>query len=378
MRRIRAVVVDDSSAIRRLLAEVLGSDPEIEVVGSAADGQSALSLFEQAAADVVTLDVEMPGLSGIDVLAAVQARRPGQRVIMFSATTRRAAAATLEALALGASDYVTKPSQAGSQEAAREQIKSELLPKIHALCDHLRGAPPRVALEPSAPATPARLAPHLPRASPRKKAQPAAPGRLHVLAIGASTGGPNALDALLSQMPGDFALPIVVVQHMPPVFTAMLAERLAARCPFRVAEASDGADLLPGRVYLAPGDFHLEVLGAPGAARLKLHKGPRESSCRPAVDVLFRSLAATHGAATLAVVLTGMGQDGLLGAQLLHAAGAQLIAQDEQSSVVWGMPARVAEAGLGAQVLPLSAIAPEIVRRSQETALRSLLRAGAP
>ena len=376
MRRIRALVVDDSAPIRRLLCEILGSDPGIEVVGTANDGRATLTLLDRVWADVITLDVEMPGMSGPHLLSVLQQRRPGQRVIVFSSLTRQGAAATLEALSLGASDYLPKPSQTGSRAAAQQQIRAELLPKIHALCEPLTRLPhPQPSLPALAavhllvaarplPARPGAIALQAAPPRPRPARLPADAARPQIVAIGASTGGPNAVEALLAALPLDFQVPIVVAQHMPKIFTALFAERLAARTGRRVAEATDGAKVRQGDVWIAPGDLHLEVAGPPGAAFLRTHDGPRENSCRPAVDVLFRSLAASFGAGTLAVVLTGMGQDGLLGAQALRAAGAHLIAQDEASSVVWGMPGAVAAAGLGAQVLPLSAIAGELALRS--------------
>ena len=376
MRRIRAMVVDDSSAVRRLLVEILGSDPEVEVVGAASNGREALEALDRVWADIIILDVEMPEMSGPAVLAALgrRARRP--KVIVFTSFGRRAAQATLEALALGASDFVAKPSQTGSADASREKIRSELLPRIHALCDPARSeqtpaeAPPAPPIAiavaqaepPAADSAPAAVSPAATFAR-RRSWEAAGRGAPQILAIGASTGGPAALTALLSALPADFPLPIVVAQHLPAAFTALFAERLASHTGLRVCEAKNGAPLEPGAVHIAPGDHHLEVSGLPGSASVRLHQGPRENSCRPAVDVLFRSLAATFGASTLAVVLTGMGQDGLLGARALHAVRASLIAQDEATSVVWGMPGKVANAGLGAQVLPLQAIAQEVLRQ---------------
>ena len=379
MRRIRAMVVDDSAAVRRLLVEILGGDPGVEVVSSASNGREALATLERVWCDIVILDVEMPEMSGPAVLRELQKRPRRPQVLVFTSINQRGAQATLEALSLGASDFVAKPSQAGSPGASVAQIRADLLPRIHALCDPARSRPPpdpsappgrdQVLQQPSSPPAavqelavrePPPDAP--PRTRPQRQPWSLPANAPRILAIGASTGGPAALNALLSALPRDFPLPIVVVQHMPAAFTRQLAERLSVHTRLRVREAVDGAPLEAGEVSLAPGDFHLEVRGLPGHATTRLHQGERENSCRPAVDVLFRSLAASFGPSTLAVVLTGMGQDGLLGARDLRAAGATLIAQDEATSVVWGMPGKVATAGLGAQVLPLPAIAPEVLR----------------
>jgi two-component system chemotaxis response regulator CheB len=349
---IRVLVVDDSAAIRRLLAEILASDSQVEVAGSAPNAAIALAKLEELKPDIVTLDVEMPDVSGLELLAQIRKRAPRLPVIMFSSLTQRAAATTLEALALGATDYVTKPAATGSREASIEQVKSQLLPKIKGL--GRSGGSVTVAQTPKQSAA----SPERPRPSG---------GAVKVLAVGCSTGGPNALASLFRSIPRDFPVPVVIVQHMPPVFTQLLAERLTATCPLKFHEARDGDVLTPGAAWIAPGDHHIRLVRVGAQVKVVLDHGPPENSCRPAVDVLFRSVADVYGGATLALILTGMGQDGLRGCERLHALGARIVVQDESSSVVWGMPGFVARASLADRILPLAQIATEVddwVRRS--------------
>jgi len=361
MRKIRVLVVDDSAAIRRMLTDILSADPQIEVVGSAPDATIALAKLSQAAPDVVTLDVEMPGVNGLELLAKIRQVAPKLPVIMFSSLTQRAAATTLEALALGATDYVTKPAATGSREASIEQVRAQLLPKIRVLGNALPSNTAPGAARPASPPQPMRLA--------RARTE-----CIDVVAIGASTGGPNALSTLFQEIPATFPVPILIVQHMPPMFTRLLAERLSATCSLHFEEACDGAVLAPGTVWIAPGDFHMRMIREGGKLKVALDRGPPENSCRPAVDVLFRSVAATIGAGSLAVVLTGMGQDGLRGCEAVQAAGGQIIVQDEGTSVVWGMPGFVARAGMAEKILPLAGIAGEVMQRMT----RRKIGSGAP
>ncbi|MEO8427693.1 MAG: chemotaxis response regulator protein-glutamate methylesterase [Verrucomicrobiota bacterium] len=353
MAKIRILIVDDSVVIRRLVSNCLAQDPEIEVVGNAANGQIGLAKIAQVNPDLVTLDMEMPVMDGLQTLAAIRKTHPRLPVIIFSKLTERGAGITLDALALGANDYVTKPANVGGVNAAMEQIRNELIPRIKWLC---RRAP-----------TTSAMAPPRPEAEVRKPValRPTALPRPEILAIGVSTGGPNALSAMLPGLAGNFPVPIVIVQHMPALFTRLLAERLAALSAFPAREGEAGALLRPGEIWLAPGGFHMEVTRAPDGVRLRTHQGPPENSCRPAADVLFRSVAQVFGPRSLAVVLTGMGQDGLRGCESIRAAGGQVLAQDEASSVVWGMPGAVSQAGLAEKVLPLDQLAAEINRRVQ-------------
>ena len=344
MRSIRVLVVDDSAVVRRLVGEILSSTPGVEVVATAANGASVLPKIESTAPDVVTLDIELPDMSGLDVLTQIRAAYPKLPVIMFSALTQRAAATTLEALARGATDYVTKPSIAGSREAAMDQVREQLVTKVKALGEQ-RG--PTVDLT-SVRARTASL-------PPRDRC-------VEVLAIGTSTGGPNALAEVFRELPA-LPVPVLIVQHMPPLFTRLLAERLTLLGKIPVREAVDGDILEPGHGWIAPGDFHMRVVRSGVQHRIELDKGPPENSCRPSVDVLFRSVAANFGARCVAAVLTGMGQDGLRGCEDIHAQGGQIVVQDEASSVVWGMPGFVAKAGLTRTVLPLGEIAGDLARR---------------
>jgi two-component system chemotaxis response regulator CheB len=346
MKSIRILVVDDSVVIRKLLTDTLSGDSAIEVVGTASDGRIALSKLSQLKPDLITLDIEMPVMNGLETLTAIRKLHPELPVIMFSTLTEHGAAATLDALSLGASDYATKPSNTGSYPVAIERIRAELIPKIKTLC--------RIATA----KTPALSVPR-----PASRVRPHSNPRLEIVAIGTSTGGPNALADVLPRLPADFPVPIVVVQHMPPLFTRLLAERLASRSAFPVQEGTDGATLSPGHAWIAPGDFHMKVIRAGLHARLNLNQDAPENSCRPAVDVLFRSVAKAYGSSALAVVMTGMGSDGVLGARDIREAGGAVIIQDEPSSVVWGMPGLVHASGLHDASYPLDQLGEEITRR---------------
>ncbi len=350
MKPIRVLVVDDSVVVRRILRDVLAEDPAFEVVGVAANGKIALSMVEQVSPDVVTLDVEMPDMDGIEVLRRLRVSSPALPVIMFSTLTQRGAEATLDALALGARDYVTKPANIGSISVGMQRIREELLPKLKGICG-FKTVPPASAST-TFTAKPASTL-----------AMPERTGPLDIVVIGSSTGGPNALSEILPQLPADFPVPVVIVQHMPPTFTKFLAERLNASCALRVLEAGVDEKLQPGTIWIAPGDYHVSVYSQGTSMRLRRHQAPPENSCRPAVDVLFRTTAMTYGGRALAVILTGMGQDGLRGAQELKSVNAKVIAQDEASSVVWGMPGFVVQAGLADRVVPLWQMAQEITRR---------------
>ncbi len=345
MAPIRILVVDDSVVFRKLLTDTLSGDPELEVVGSASDGRIALAKISQLKPHLVTLDVEMPVMDGLETLVELRKLYPKLPVIMFSTLTERGASATLDALSLGASDYVAKPRNLGSALMSIEAIRAELIPKIKALCQNgspkLKSPPPHPAGRVQAPSN----------------------RRIEIVAIGTSTGGPNALAEVLPRIPKDFPVPIVVVQHMPPIFTRLLAERLASRSEIPVQEGTAGVVLAPGRSWIAPGNFHMTVARAGVNWCLDLNQNPPEHSCRPAVDVLFRSVAAAFRANALGVVMTGMGSDGVLGSKHIREAGGEVIIQDEASAVVWGMPGLVYAAGHADAVFPLDQLAPEITRR---------------
>jgi two-component system chemotaxis response regulator CheB len=359
MPKVRVLVVDDSVVIRRMLTDVLAADAALEVVGAAANGRIALAKLPQVNPDIVILDVEMPELGGLETLAAIRKGYPTLPVIMFSALTERGAAITLDALSLGATDYSTKPANVGSAAVAQERVREELIPKIKGLVGGREQAGAGGSRREQTGTVPAG-GPSLPSAPARSRPLPSAPA---VVAIGVSTGGPNALASLLPALPGDFPVPIVIVQHMPRLFTKLLADRLSAKSAIQVVEGAPGMIVEPGHAYIAPGDWHMILEPTAGGVQLSTHQGPPENSCRPAVDVLFRSCAAVYGAHVLAAVLTGMGQDGFRGAELIHEAGGQVLAQDAATSVVWGMPGYVAQAGLADRVLPLGEVATEILRR---------------
>src|SRR4051812_1350845 len=357
MTAIRILVVDDSVVIRKLLTETLSGDIALEVVGTASDGRIALTKVSQLKPDLVTLDIEMPVMNGLEALAEIRKLRPKLPVIMFSTLTEHGAAATLDALSLGASDYATKPSDTGSFPLAVERVRAELIPKIKALCGMTTAESPVLS-----------AARHTSKVRPHDNA------RVEIVAIGTSTGGPNALAEVLPRIPKDFPVPIVVVQHMPPIFTRMLAERLASKSAFPIEEGSNGATLSPAHAWIAPGNFHMQVVRAGLYGRLNLNQDAPENSCRPAVDVLFRSVAKAYGASVLAVVMTGMGSDGVRGAQEIREAGGTVIIQDEPSSVIWGMPGLVHASGLADACYPLDQLAAEITRRvlqSRELRLHS-------
>ena len=347
MAPIRILIVDDSVVIRRLLSDTLSADRALEVVGVASDGRIALAKISLLKPDLITLDVEMPVMDGLETLAELRKLYPKLPVIMFSTLTERGTAATIEALALGASDYASKPSNSGSPAVAIERIRTELIPKIKALCGV---------------AVPLKLLP-IPGSRPALRIRYRSSPPIDIVAIGTSTGGPNALAEVVPHIPKDFPVPIVIVQHMPPIFTRLLAERLSSRSAIPVEEGSAGAVLSPGHAWIAPGDFHMKVIRAGMEWRLNLNQGPPENSCRPAVDVLFRSVAVAYGANVLGVVMTGMGADGALGSQCIRDAGGDVIVQDEASSVVWGMPGLVHASGFCDGAYPLDHLATEITRR---------------
>ncbi|NMJ43183.1 chemotaxis-specific protein-glutamate methyltransferase CheB [Roseomonas sp. JC162] len=344
------MLCDDSATARSILARLLESEAGIRVVHRAADGRAAVAAVAAVKPDVVLLDLEMPVMDGMTALPLILKAAPQAAVIVASALTQRGAKAAIAALAAGAADYVPKP-QGAAGGAADPAFRAELIAKVRGWARMKRqaGAPPP--------------RPALPRAAPV-----AAKGRPSLVAIGCSTGGPQALAALVQRLPR-LPVPVVVVQHMPAGFTTMLAEHLDRLGALRCAEALEGETLSAGRIHLAPGDRHLLVDATTGGFAARLTSDAPENFCRPAVDPMLRSAARAAGGKVLAVILTGMGHDGLEGCRAVAAAGGTVLAQDEASSVVWGMPGAVARAGLAALLAPPEALAERIAALTADRAV---------
>ncbi len=349
--RIRVLVVDDSVVARRLIVRALEADPAFDLVGFAADGEQCLSRVRQLRPDVVTLDIEMPGMDGLTTLRRLRQEFPDLCVIMFSALTERGAAVTLDALLLGADDYVAKTAHASVEDAV-QALRSELLSKIKQFF---------VSPTPNHGTMPGERQPF----GDRWRGSPvaSAPSTARVLVIGSSTGGPCALADFFGLLPRDFPLPVLVVQHMPAAFTRLLAQRLQHYTPLHVEEGRQGAEVRRGRVLLAPGDFHMTVVRDGAREIVALDQSPAENSCRPSVDVLFRSVRHVYRGEAMAVILTGMGKDGLAGCRELKACGVPILVQDEASSVVWGMPGAVIGAGLADEIASPSRLAAAVLER---------------
>jgi two-component system chemotaxis response regulator CheB len=351
------LVVDDSAVIRGLVSRWLSGEADIEVVGAAINGKDGVDQAEKFKPDLVILDIEMPVMDGVTALPAIRKAAPNARVIMASTLSQRGAEVTIKALAAGASDYIPKPD--AGQLAGAADYKRELLAKIRVL-----GARTGAAAKPNYAYGTALLG-----SADARAAAPAAPALRAVshrlipeaIFIGSSTGGPEALREIIEGLAGKLNVPVFITQHMPPMFTKILADHLTKQTKASVVEASDGLQAQPGIFYIAPGDRHMIINKKLGVTRINLSDAPPENFCRPAVDPMFRSAAETYGEKALAVVLTGMGQDGLHGAKPLVTAGAQLIAQDEETSVVWGMPGAIARAGLATACKPIQQIAPAIL-----------------
>jgi two-component system chemotaxis response regulator CheB len=374
-RPLRILAADDSAVMRSILWKLflLQKDerssvlPRMELCGITRDGVECLEQVNQLRPDVLVLDLEMPRLNGLEVLDRLRLEHPELPVIMCSAYTEHGARSTLEALGRGASDYVTKPSEQRNFDTAMHSLSQQLIPRIGALAKEARRAEGKN------------------RSSVRSDhalmSNSGECSQIEIIVIGLSTGGPSALEQLLPKLPKDFPVPILIVQHMPKLFTGALAERLDKCCALRVVEAYDNATVRPGTVWLAPGDAHMEIaprrsmIGEEGrdaegfSSRVRLHQQEPLNHCRPAVDYLFFSAARMYGAGALALVMTGMGADGLNGARAIHDGGGVVLAQDEASSAVWGMPGRVSEAGIADATLPLWGIA---------GALRQKVSAGRP
>ena len=345
MPQLRVLVADDSLAFRSILVDSLKKLPAARIVALAANGQEAIDKFDDSSPDVITLDVEMPVLDGFQVLERLRPRLGQTAVIMVSAMTQRSAGATIRALELGAFSFITKPEET-SPEKNREVLRQQLSAVFDAIA--ARRTPTPIETAPPLIASPQRM----PAAQPR------------IVGIGTSTGGPHALATLLPRLPGNLSVPVVLVQHMPPLFTASLAETMAAKCAVKVVQAEHGMVLQAGTVYIAPGGRHLRVVDDGPAAhkRIELTSDPPEHFCRPSVDYMFRSLAATYRAQAVGVILTGMGQDGAKGLLAMRQAGATTIGQDAASCTVYGMPREAYQVGAVEVQLPLDRIAERIAK----------------
>lgn len=337
----RVMICDDSVVVRGAIARILDSDPAIRVVAKVGNGRSAIEALQRTQVDVLVLDIEMPILDGLSALPLLLRTDPDLRVIMASTLTTRGADVALRALRLGAADYVPKPSSIGT--VSDDGFRREILDKVKGLA-RLR----RRDIQSEKPLPPVALLP-----------TPTSP--MQLLAIGSSTGGPQALFNVVQGLGRSVRVPVVLTQHMPTMFIPILAEHITRLGYMPCTEARDGEALAGGRIYLAPGDRHLLIDGRPGALRARLSSGPAENFCRPSVDPMLRSAAAACGGRVLVAMLTGMGHDGLAGTRCVIQAGGTAIAQDEATSVVWGMPGAVAQAGLCHAVLPLSCIAAKLL-----------------
>jgi two-component system chemotaxis response regulator CheB len=364
----RVMVVDDSAVIRGLLTKTLETEADIKVVSTVANGQAAVDALKRLDIDVVVLDIEMPVMDGLTALPKMLEVRPGIQVIMASTLTLKGASVSMKALSLGAADYLPKPTTTTGINTATE-FKQGLIEKVKSwglVARKKRGLPAGTAAAPGSapPPAPKKIYP----GSVTLRPAAIVPGKVDCLAVGSSTGGPQALFALFRSIGRIERMPVFVTQHMPATFTTILAEHLAQAAGMPAAEAKDGEPVAPGRIYVAPGDFHMTVESQGAGAVVRLNKNPPENFCRPAVDPMLRSITKVYGARTLFVMLTGMGQDGLKGARELVGAGSTVIAQDEATSVVWGMPGAVATAGLCTAVLPLNEIGPYVKKALLRTA----------
>ncbi|MCB2182002.1 MAG: chemotaxis response regulator protein-glutamate methylesterase [Desulfobulbaceae bacterium] len=374
-KKVRVLIVDDTVLYRKVLKDVLSLLPDVEVVGTANNGKIALDKIDQLKPDLMTLDLEMPVMDGLTTLRELQRLKKDVAVVMVSAHTSEGAAVTMKALERGAYDFIAKPDGL-SLEENRKSLLQQLRPVILSVATRkiLRPAltkPERqVPVRPSAPVRKPSATVVRPPAAPQPAAQTIShtvssppPGRVSVVAIGISTGGPNALAEVIPKLPKNFRVPVVIVQHMPPVFTKALAESLNNKSVLQVIEASGNERLEPGNIYIAPGGKQMKVVKKAAGEFLQLTDDPPENHCKPAVDYLFRSISTVYGNRALGVIMTGMGADGVKGLKTMKQQGAQVIAQDESSCVVFGMPMEAIRAGVTDVIVPLVQIASEITHR---------------
>jgi two-component system chemotaxis response regulator CheB len=381
--KVRVLVVDDSAVMRKIIASALQKEPSIEIAGFAANGLQAIEAIKTCNPDVVTLDIEMPEMDGLTALREIRKENKYLPIIMFSSLTHKGAQAAVMALTAGASDYVGKPANAtGGIDDAFKVLETELIPKIIGLAKRVKSRREREGLSASSPkptppitlkppVIPRPITPVKPVTTPlASKISKATSGVLakpaEAVCIGVSTGGPEALMQVFGAFNAPLSVPIFIVQHMPADFTALLAARLSATGVMTVKEAEEGEIAEPGVAYIAPGGLHMTISRPGTKTIIHLNTEAPENSCRPAVDVLFRTAAQVYGSSLLAVMLTGMGYDGLKGSQVIKEKGGQVIAQDEATSVIWGMPGAVVQAGLADGVLPIDKITDEIIFRTRK------------
>ncbi len=361
---LRVLVVDDTIIYRKVVSDVLKEIPGVKVIGSAQNGKVAISMIERLKPDLITLDVEMPEMNGLQVLEEIKKRGLDVGVVMVSTLTQRGAETTMRALELGAFYFIPKP-ETGSMEESKKAISSSIEPiikafsskkKIKRLLSKGRPATP-TGKEETKEATQQSTVLRQPKLRDKKV-------RSEVVAIGVSTGGPNALAEVIPRLPGDLGVPVLIVQHMPPLFTACLAKNLNSKSSLEVVEAKDGVEIRPNYVYIAPGGKQMKIASARGnrSKHIKITDDPPENNCKPSADYLFRSVAHTYKSKATGVIMTGMGSDGTLGLKLMKRFGATIIAQNEESCVVFGMPKKPIEEGIADLVSPLDQIATEIVK----------------
>lgn len=364
-KKLRVLVVDDTIVYRKAVSDIIEEMPETELVGVAHNGQIALSKIKTLKPDLITLDIEMPVMNGLEVLQALAKDFPDVGAIMLSTLTAEGSMMTMKALEFGAFDFILKPQSSRNALDGKQEIKKLLHPIIKAfkqsrLRSGSRTATPAARTQPQKPLRPLTR--------PNDKRAPVSPsshrGKSEIVTIGISTGGPNALSQMLPKLPGNLGVPVLVVQHMPPVFTASLANSLDKKCALRVKEAEHGEVLENNVIYIAPGGKQMKISAkADGHHRMiQITNDPPENSCKPAVDYLFRSIGDYYVGRTTAVIMTGMGSDGTKGLEKLRQKGAFIIAQDEASCVVYGMPKAPIDQGLADKILPLNKIAEEITK----------------
>ncbi|MEM6471455.1 MAG: chemotaxis response regulator protein-glutamate methylesterase [Planctomycetota bacterium] len=353
---IRVMLCDDSAIMRRLIRSSLLIEPSLKVVCEATDGRDAVNKYGEFKPEIIVMDVEMPVMDGVEAVRELRKRGCKVPIIMFSSLTSRGAEASLDAIAAGATDFATKPVGSGHIAVAMESLQRDLIPKLLE-CSRVRQSVSTPSLP--RPAVTGRATEPAGRVLSKER------NSVSILAVGVSTGGPQALATLIGSLPKDLPVPTLITQHMPPVFTGLLAERLSAQCDREVKEATDTDVLSPGCIFVAPGDYHMMVKRDRTQVRVVLDQSPPVNSCRPAVDPLFQSVAECYGKNSLGVVLTGMGQDGANGAKSLHDCGGTIVVQDRETSVVWGMPGEVVKRDLADRILPIDQIGGEVSRMIQ-------------